>query len=67
MSTHALCRTAGCVECNQRPDHDSLFTRFEQLDELLETAFYAVYTDDMVAAVRDARKLVKLIRAQVLK
>lgn len=44
------------------PEHDSLFVKFEQLEKLLDEV---VNYDG--SGAEDALKLVKLIRAQVLK
>lgn len=51
----------------ENPEHDSLFTRFEQLEELLTTPVENGSIGLVVGAMRDARALVRLIRAQVLK
>lgn len=51
-----------------RPDHDSLYQRFEQLERLLERASEQSSTFlDVWRAARDAKHLVGLIRSQVLK
>ena len=50
------------------PEHDSLFSRFEQLDALLATASDPNATFlDVWRAARDARTLAGLIRRQAIK
>lgn len=50
---------------DHRPDHDSLFVKFEQLESLLITALQGRV--EYRPAVCDALALVKLIRGMVLK
>lgn len=46
---------------DQRPDHDSLVLRFDQLDALLAAVEYAS------GAIQEGRRLLTLIREQVIK
>ena len=64
--------TPGCPYCGRRdnpdhnPDHDSLYTRFEQLEGRLVDLMNNVPTD-VKWRVGGAMALVQLIRSQVLK
>lgn len=61
----AMLRQAAPANPDYRPDHDSLFVKFEQLESLLDMALRGHV--EYRSSVCDALEIIQLIRGMVLK